>query len=678
MKGNLSPKFRLSLNKAFEIVALFGPVLYARNPVRACRPHRRPEYSPEMVAEAVGVPAARYMELQRLAGEADQALEAYGTVPPELLQAVQEFQQVNAAVEQLLTVDSGERQSLRAACQVMEQYLSYTPTEQPGGGLEQAGEDGITELLIKGRGLLFPRPYTMPGGQVLTGCFYESADSLITDPDATTVTFGDTKWMVLEHWNPTWEVERLFKLPAGSLKGRGRLESSEAQANRRTTRHKNLERQHGGTFDLMQWFECWSLAGVGTRLHGVSKVMEEAFDNVVGDAAYICVSEGVPYPLNAPAERMRTATDDEVRKMFSWPVPFHLDKRWPCAMLEAYREPGNPYPVAPLRPGLGELTFLNIVISALCGRVYNNSRTVLAVQQGLKKYVNDMFTSSSDEIVLELKHNVDDINKAITELKRADVSFDVWKMVDAVFELFDKRVGLSDLYYGLNAGGAASRTAADIHVKQEKLSIRPDHMKKKVDGWLGEAARMEKLTAYWAGVEGRSIQPLLGTIGARLWDRLIVQADPETILREMDATTEAGTAARPNKERDLAAIEHMFPVLVQELSKHADATSDTSQLNELLSQLGDKIDAPDHFLKGIKMGPRVPPPPPPGTPDPAALEMEADQAEHEQEMRQDQEEHRQKIGHKEEEHEQQMRLLKAKARVQRLESARNKSAKSAA
>lgn len=685
--GGITPKFRLSLNKAFELVALFGPVLYHQNPARWCRPHPRQEYERMDVAEALGVPAYQYLELQKLSGEIQQAMQAGEIPPPELQQQVLILQQLDQEIDRMLGMEEAEVSTTRAACRLMERYLSYTPREQPNGGLEQAAEDAITELLIKGRGLLFPRPYRMPGSdRVLTGCFYESADNLLSDPDSKSVRFGEAMWITVNHLEPWWEVEKRFELPPRSLKGRGSLESIDAQVERRNSGvGGNLARQEGETRDLVSWWEVFSISGVGTRFSGMPQVLGQAFDEVVGDYAYIAVANGVPWPLNAPADKMRTASNEDVKRMFAWPVPYWADQRWPCAMLEVYREPGNPYPIAPLKPGLGELTFLNIVISALAHRMWQSSRTIVAVLESAKQYVEKALSSGGGDIcVIGLRDIHQDINKVLSQFQVADPSPATFAFIDRIFEIFDKRTGLTDLVYALNPGGAASRSAEDIKAKTSAVSIRPDHMAKKVDRWMGEVAQLEKLCAYWSGVSGSSVRPLLGNLGATLWDRLIVQADPELVLREMDCTVEAGSAKKPDKARDAGNMSQLYQPLSQQFGEYAQITGDSGPLNELNKKAGEAIDMD---LSGLEMGPWVPPPPPPGTPNPAEMEMaveqqklqaeharlQMDQQSHVQELVQDQQMHEQEMQQREAEAKQKLKLDKAKAeaaaRMKRLQAA---------
>src|SRR5688572_23358770 len=43
-----TPKFRFTINRAFEFVSLYGPVMFHRNPVRVVTPRQRLEIPPEL------------------------------------------------------------------------------------------------------------------------------------------------------------------------------------------------------------------------------------------------------------------------------------------------------------------------------------------------------------------------------------------------------------------------------------------------------------------------------------------------------------------------------------------------------------------------------------------------------------------------------------------------------
>ena len=604
--ANINPRFKITLNKAFELVAVFGPVLYSRNPVRTCRPYSQMELGPDKIAASMGID---WQQVQEMQAQLQQAMESGQQIPPEVMPQVQQMQEIQQQIEGLLSADRMSQLQRQALSEVLEHYLSYTPREQPAGGLKTAAEDAITEALIKGRGILWPMPYRMPGSnRLLTGCFYDSVDNFLVDPDAHSVEFGDAKWIARKVVKPHWEWEREYSLRPGSLRKAAKMESIDGQSARKADDLGNLHKSQGTTHDLVTGWKIWSIGGVGTRLSGCSQVMHEAFDDVVGDYAHLVIVKGIPWPLNAPSHFMKEATDDEVRDAFAWPVPTWTDKRWPCAILDFYRKPNSPYPISPLAPAMGELTALNVIISTLVERVWESNKQIVATLQSAKAQVDKALRSNSQRHVIALHDIHGDINKVISEFKAKDISKDAWHIVDRLFDLFDRRVGLADLLYGMDPRGGVSRTAKDISVKEEKLNVRPDHMAKKVEAWLSDAATLEKLTAFWGDdqgpVTGEDINPLLGTAGSQIWDRLFVEADPEVITREMVCTVEAGSAKKPNKDKDLANITAIYAAMSAQFDKQADATGDTEQLNALNKMWLKALDQDD---PGLMMKPRVPP-----------------------------------------------------------------------
>src|SRR5574343_846295 len=51
--GPVKPKFKLTIARAFELVALFGPTLYWRNPIRTAEVRDMPELPPDVFRELV-------------------------------------------------------------------------------------------------------------------------------------------------------------------------------------------------------------------------------------------------------------------------------------------------------------------------------------------------------------------------------------------------------------------------------------------------------------------------------------------------------------------------------------------------------------------------------------------------------------------------------------------------
>lgn len=606
--GTISPKFRITLSKAFELRAIFGPVLYHRNPYRAVRPYQVIQFEPWVFGDP-------------------------------------NDPQVQQTQQQVMTSEAATfaRNDLR--CKLMERYLSFTPGVQPAGGLEEAAIQAITEGLIKGRGLLWPQTWKLPmSSRRLTGCFYDSVDRLLLDPDAKSHHFGECKWIAREHFNPTWEVERMFNLKKDALKDKGTFESGNAKGAKHGDPLSQSHTQQGKTFDSMRWWEIFSIGGVGTRLSGADKWMGEAFDDVVGDYAYVVIGAGLEYPLNCPPaehaanieESWEAADDETIKRLFSWPIPFWLKKLWPCAFLDFYGNPDQAWPISPLAPALGELTALNIILSELINSVWAGSRTFIACAESIADKIEKVYNEGKDLAVFRLPQVIQSIEKTVSFLRAPDVSVDRWHIIEQLFELVDKRTGLSDLHYGLSPGGAASRSATDIAAKQQNLSVRPDDMAKRVASFMSEAAEMEKLCAFWGGIGADDVRPHLGDTGAYFWKALVEDEDPDVVLHQMTCTVEASDVRKPNKERDAQNMAQLYQPMSQQFGQYAALTTDTKQQNNLNRLMCEAIDQP---FNGLEMGPMAPPQPPPGTPTPQDMEMQAMQ----QKMQMEQQAGQQKI-----------------------------------
>lgn len=192
LKGKLSPKFKLTIAKAFEFVALYGPILYHSNPIRTCKTRK----ALDLPRDAFVDPAME-QAVQQVMQQMQQNPQA--AQDPMFAWQAQQMQQQLAQAEQRF-VDASHRQNQhnnrnKLTAQLLERYLNYSPGEQPGGGLHRHGQMAVTEALIKGRGCLWVEPYQMPGSkQTLTGSFYDSVDNLLIDPDAEDL--SDAKWIV--------------------------------------------------------------------------------------------------------------------------------------------------------------------------------------------------------------------------------------------------------------------------------------------------------------------------------------------------------------------------------------------------------------------------------------------------------------------------------------------------
>lgn len=631
VKGSLAPRFQVTVQKAFELVALFGPSLFWRNPTRIVRPRK----AIEIDLAALGMNPAMM-----------------GGMTPEgwmLQQAMMQRQQDQS-------VD-------RTVAALLEGYLNYSSVEQPGGGLANHSSQAITEALIKGRGCLWPKPYQMPGSpRVLTGCFYDSVDNLLIDPDATNL--QDARWIAQRVIEPKHLVERQYQLQPGTLDGAGMYESAWRQGESITDPMHDMERRTGRTCDLVTYYKIYSKVGVGGRLAGppwLGQPLGEALDRVVGDYAYIVVCPHVPYPLNAPSERIRSASDPEVERMFRWPIPYWLDDRWPVAMLDFYTKPQSAWPIAPMAPGLGELTAIQIILSHLMNRIWMTSRTFVAASSTLPPEVENAFLAGNDLAFLKLDAFQDkEIDRLIKFIQYPETNLDVWQVLDRLMEMFDRRTGLTELVYGLSPGGTQSRTAEDIATKREMVSIRPDYMAGRVEDWQTHVADMEKLCVRWF-VEAQDLQGMYGPLEQMLWQQHINARDPELVVREMRATVAANSTRKPDKIRDVQNANQLVPTLLPFYQQLYAQTGDPSQLNNLIAMWGQAM---DQDTSGLQVGPLNLAGAQQQGAEAERLQQEQLAQEHQQKLQQRDDEHRQRMEQRGQQAQQQVALQQLRMQMQ--------------
>ena len=607
-----SPKFKICIQKGFELVSLFGPSLYWRNPERTVKSREQSALDPELFA---GDPEAEML-----------------------------YQQLSQGSQQ-------RKVSADIVSQLLEYYLNYTPSEQPGG-LAWHSTEAITECLVKGRGCLWPKPYKPAGSdRVLTGSFYDSVDNLLIDPDATSL--QDAQWIAQRVVQPIWQVEKEFGYAAGALSSYGSHESAMSQGERGGDEWAS-ERKAGKTFDLLTYFKVYSKGGIGGRLSGLNDAQNRlgrSIDQVVGDHAYICVSPAVPFPLNAHPEQIPHASDDETRRRFQWPIPFWMDNRgrWPVAILDFYRKPNDPWAIAPLAPGLGELTFLNIMISSMCNRIHTASRTIIGASESLSPAVESAIKSGADLAYLKLGSHEMELEKLIKFIDTPNVSRDVWEIIDRVMNMFDRRTGLTELMSGMNPGGKVPRVASDVNARQQAASIRPEYMATKVEDWMSDVADMEKLCARWF-VEPQHLTGFMGTAEQHLWGKYINSEHPEHIVRGFKATVMANSARRPDKNRDVENLQQAMQYFSQVIAQHGFQTGDMESFNELIRLWGRSV---DQDVEGMMLeAPEQPEGQ--GQPDPQQeaiqQKMQIEQAQFQNKMEQSNQQHQQRMMQSQEQH----------------------------
>jgi len=545
-KGIAPPPFRMVVNRVWEAVRLFAAVIHHRNPTRAVSPRQFPTVSAEMLGIFPQPPTPMMGPDGPVLGPDGQPV----MMPdPGVAQYQQLLQQQGMFFERRKLVST-----------LLEQYLNYTPVEL---GAITDNRRVVEEAFIKGSGVWWHELYAPPGSSVkIAGSFYDTIDNLVWDPDADD--FKDIRWAARKRIQPIDEVAAKFGLTREQLKAHV---SSYASRSREGQRGYETERERGQTNDLVCYWEIYSKTGFGDRLKGANNALMGAFD-AVGQNCYIAVAEGVNFPLNIPPQLLQEPPDESgvpqgVFLAAQWPVPFWIEPRgWPFTLYALHYKPGYSYPISMIRPGIGELRFINWAMSFLATKIAISSRTLIGVAKAADPDFKDKILNQDESgfNVVEISEAVGrSVNDVISVFQMPGVTMDMWNIINQVTELFDRRVGLTELVYGMTRN--QFRSAAEAQVKAEQISVRPDDYANTLEDSLSECARKEALMARWFIGPG-DVAPLMGPMAAQAWEMHVRAQDPEQIVREYDYRIEAGSARKPNVATRVEQINQSMQVLM--------------------------------------------------------------------------------------------------------------------
>lgn len=602
------PTFLMSVNRLFEAVAMFGPVLYHQNPTVAATPRRYPAIS----------------------------MESLYASSPEALQALSLVPQINEGIIK----DQGLVQMLM---QMQQQYGSMVTRQQQmqiirddhakifehyGNWLQQEGDKksqarlAINEMIITGLGLMEVYPDRPPGSTiVIPRSRYRCVKDLYVDPDAKY--WRDVTWIALRTCAPANQVEAKFGLPPGALKSQ--YASKSAAAGKRASQQPKDGKGNaaGITHDLVEYWEVYSKNGAGQNLKSVKgkeNTETPQWLSELGDFVYLAVCSGCKYPLNMSPDVMNMAAQldeqaaiimeqiqameavgestegiempqtgvDLLVQQSSWSVPYwsdsYSDGGWPICRLTIYDKPGQTWPISMCKSCIGELRFVNWCMSFLADGVAAGSKIYVAMMKEAASNIKEQILNSTGPFTtIELeKITGKSINELVQFLQAPTFNVDIWRMVAEVNEQIDKRLGLTELLYGLSS--RQLRSAAEAQYRQQNINVRPDDMASRVEDWLSLIVTREIQCLRWTA-NYEDVLPVLGEMASHVFATQILTQDVEAVTREFSFRIEAGSARKPNKDTRIAQLNELSQVLLPAITPLA-VNGVVRPFNALIQELG--------------------------------------------------------------------------------------------
>lgn len=610
------PDFQMVLMKPAEAVQIINPTLYTNNPTIEVTPIKFPEIYP------AGLGIDERM-LQPQMGPDGQPV-------------------ANPLAERYAALQMHQKQmeTIRhCKATVHRELLNYEQRE-----LDKQGEMRcvIDEALLMGMGVGWTELYEPEGTrQRLVGTFYDTVRNLLLDPDAEQ--WSDLQWIARKRCLPHWEAEDKFDLPRNSLRKYCRRESV-AQQEIAEANDESTDRKNGKTNDLITFYEIYSKMGVGDRLKGAGESLRDEllasgtekfpWDKVFGQFCYIAIAANCPWPLNLHPSKW-DLPPEQLRVNAEWPIPFWMDNEWPVTPVAFHPVPGHVWPMSHFKPGLGELKWLTWAMSFLANKVRTSCGTIIGVHSTAADEIVPALESNSDNRIVKITQAME--GKKLTDfvdfLQQPPFHGDIYTVIQAVMNEFDKRIGLSEILYGMG-GQTQDRSATETNIKYQNASARINDMARAVESALSKMCRKEALANRWYLDKPEYVQDILGPSGTQVWVTHIIQEPIDRTVREFDFKIVAGSTRKQDKQTKLETLiefsRNWGPMLQAAMQMGM-----LDPVNNLMldsARLMD-LDDPERYLF-------VPPPPQPPPPDPKAetelqrtqLEMQQSQEQHQMDM----------------------------------------------
>jgi len=477
---------------------------------------------------------------------------------------------------------------------LLQWWLNYLPTEY---GLQDEVRPVIQEALVKGRGVWVHEMVPGPRGMIPSS-LGDSVDNWGIDPNTKKV--RDAGWMYRLRERSVWSVAEEYHIPGRELQGKYQA-FLEQKAGKKQTTGKDRP-------DLCAYYEIYTRGvGIGQKFQQTPDELK-AFGHLnEQDNAWLVIMPGVDYPLNL-SPWIKQQGPDIVAKALKWPIPFYTDPAnpWPTTFLDFYPNGDDPWATSPLEAALPLQSFIDHAYSFLFCRVRATCRDIIILSELLDlTIVNAIHYGLDQEIVFTAKKDVDEIKKHIHIVQFPKVNADLWKVIHLAERAFERMTGMDPLLYGAQPGPTQIRSSAEVQIRQQGVSSRPNDFADAVEACNSRLAAKEGfMTRLFvesdqvSGLFADTPQIPQSAVGndqiapgplTQLWATLIETDDPKTAAVDYTYTIEAGSGRRKNIQKAVQDSQQLVQTLMpayQQLAMHGAIRP----FNELVQLVGNAME----------------------------------------------------------------------------------------
>jgi len=456
--------------------------------------------------------------------------------------------------------------------EILEDVLSYYMEMMDTFAERRAA---IKDALITGRGIIHNKLLKSPFMPIEEHVSYKD---FMCDPDARH--YRNITWMARKHQTPKVELIKMFGNKAD------RFFSNKYTPN-----------------ELIEWYEIYVKGGIYAGLNNEDTDIElvEKFEDKFGTNVKISL-------IRAPtAERNNVDYNEHVSKIGpyildigDWDIPFYenVEQRnaWPFTLIDLYPKTVTVYPMSPIKPALPEQRAINWAFIFLLNAMLNTSRGIIQLHPDVEEEDIERIKNSMNFSIIAGNEAFQESFKKLS-LKQDNSS--LWNEFFMISNMFDMRVGLTDMRSAIS--GAEARSATATQSKERIANKTVDAFFSVVTRAFTETTRKLAFTLRTLS-STKDIESIVGPEEAMFWEEYHSYYN-ENPIYDLDVTIWADGMRRPNRSQMAQESFTLFETAAQ----IGGQLQDIDIINHYWANLHKKLGIPPNELRLFALPPQPAP-----------------------------------------------------------------------